>query len=395
MFHYSIQIDWPSQYLDRAYGYDVDEFDSLILLSKAEVLTKIKSKKILDEVKEFWYLNKFPTEVHKPIQIYLSCFSDNHSCRLTISPIGENQETKQTNNIMSSAFSAFRKKTAQVDCVYLKPKEIDGTIKIRVLPWILSRSLTNIHFYYEGWHDIKEKGKDVSKCIRFPFNEDGGYDVDDDVKWSRGDYGVQKPKGAFVCVILNMTEEKVQIFSGTQKTLLGPLGEFCDPEADRYIENWMDYSLILTKDKNTDKFTVEREQLKKSDLPDWAIQSLEDFHFDMDDYMACQKTPEGQGKTWNDVQDLIGDRPHQGEKSNEEPKSDFEEVKNWGDVKTPKGKILRQCALEELQNMQKILDKKETTDKNGVLYRAILTGIKANEQPAFDEAGMSPEDVDF
>lgn len=94
MFHYSIQLDWPSEYDPHAYGYQVEQFDSLLLLNRDELLSKIKNEKILAEVSELWYLNR----VEKLGSTTLQCLSDNYHCHLTISPIGENQKQNQKQN---------------------------------------------------------------------------------------------------------------------------------------------------------------------------------------------------------------------------------------------------------------------------------------------------------
>lgn len=293
-----------------------------------------------------------------------------------------------------SGFAKFREKAAASDSVYLRPAEIDGSVKLRVIPWILGRALVPIGFYYEGWHDVKTKGKTESKPIRFPINEDTGEpDGDlDSIEWTTGKFGVQRPKGAFVCVVANMKAQKIQIFSGTQKTLVGPLSALLDPNDDLYIKDWSAYELIITKDEKTDKFTINREKLDKEDrgYPKWFEAAMSEFHFKMQDYLDCEKTAEGEGDTWEDVKNFHGDKPDE-----EEPKRDFEIVKDWGDVKTPKGKILRQCTLEELKNMKAILDK-NPKNKGTNLYNAILSGIKANDQPEFEpEPVMAEEDIAF
>lgn len=282
---------------------------------------------------------------------------------------------------MSTAFAKFREKATASDSVYLRPGEIDGTIKVRFIPWILKGKLVPIHFYYEGWAAPAKKN-DKPKCIRLPFNEEGLYDADEDIVWHKGDYGIQKPAPAFVGVIANLTDKKIQIVSGTQKGLVGPLSEFCDPDSERYVKNWSLVDIIITRDPKTKKFTVEREKLDRdeAEIP-WLENEIEGFHFTMKDYLNGEKTPEGEGDTYRDVLNMIGDRPEKEEKD----KKEFDEVRDWGNVTTPKGRILRQCTLEELTTMKETLEKSKKFDPKNELYRAILSGIKANEQPPFEE----------
>lgn len=286
---------------------------------------------------------------------------------------------------MSNAFAKFREKATASENAFLRLGEIDGTIPLRVIPWLHQNKITPIHFYYEGWVEPEKKG-DSNKPIRFEFNHEGGYDADEDTHWARGDYGLNTPVGAFVFVALNEKTQRVNIISGVQKTLLGPLSEFCDPDSDRYVKNWSSYKLLITRDKKSKKFTIEREKLDEKDrvLPKWATAALEDFHFSMENYMASEKTPEGEGTTYRDVLDVSGDQISEADKE-----ADSGLVEGWGDVTTSKGVALRKCTLEELKTFKSILDKKPNYDKGQLLYRAILSGIKANEQPDFLEEEAS------
>lgn len=51
MYQYSIQVDWPSEFEKGAYGYDVETFNSITLLSTKEILGKLKKETIINEIK--------------------------------------------------------------------------------------------------------------------------------------------------------------------------------------------------------------------------------------------------------------------------------------------------------------------------------------------------------
>ena len=296
---------------------------------------------------------------------------------------------------MNAGFNKFREKATATDSVYLKPSEIEGSIKIRVIPWILGKTLVPIQFYYEGWHDVKnaKTKKNDSKPIRFGINGEGEPDGDlDEYQWSEGKFGIQRPKAAFVCVVANMKLQKIQVFSGTQKTLVGPLSALLDSSDDLYIKDWSAYELIIVKDEKTDKFTINREKLDKEDraYPKWFEAAMSEFHFKMEDYLNCEKTPEGEGHTYRDVMDMVGDKP---EEVNE---SEFttQEMATWGDFTTPKGSRLSMFPYEKLVDMKKKLEEMKNFDNNSKLYRAILCGIKANEPPKFEREETN-EDIGF
>jgi hypothetical protein len=289
-----------------------------------------------------------------------------------------------------SAFSKFKQKAAASDSIYLRAADIEEgkTIKGRVIPWLLKNKITPIHFYYEGWVEGDKKG-DKAKSVRFAFNDEGGPDCDlDEYKWAEGDYGFQTPVGAFVFVFLNETDEKIQVFSGTQKTILGPLSDYFDPDSDRHIKDWTAYQFLFTK-KNK-KFTIEREKLDKEDrgYPKWFDVATRDFHFTLDDYLKGRKTPEGEGHTYRDVLDMLGDKPQEQEVT--ESEFTAQEMASWGDVTTPKGSRLSVFPYEKLVDMRQQLDAKNF-DKKNKLYRAILCGIKANEPPPFETEETTDE----
>ena len=304
----------------------------------------------------------------------------------------------------NSAFAKFKQKASASEGVFLRPSEIKDTQAFRVLPWVHNKKITPIHFFYEGWV-AGEKAKDKPKPIRFEINDEGGYDADEDIVWARGDFGLQKPRPCFAAVVADFETEKVRIISGNQKTLLGPISDLCDDESKRFIKDWMAYNILITRDAKTEKFTVEREKLDQEDrdFPKWLTDELEEFEFSFDLFMKCEKMEEGDGFKYRNILDMIGDAPrettretHQTTREQEKPSTQelFQVVPDWAKVETPKGKLLGKCTKEELLEMRDILDKSKKTDKEGRLYRSILTGILAYQQEDGDP-GFEEDDIPF
>lgn len=304
----------------------------------------------------------------------------------------------------NSAFAKFKHKAAASEGVFLRPSEIKDTQAFRVIPWVHNKKITPIHFFYEGWV-AGAKAKDKAKPVRFEINDEGGYDADEDIVWARGDFGLQKPKPCFAFVVADFETEKVRILSGTQKTLLGPLSDLCDDESKRFIKDWSAYNILITRDAKTEKFTVEREKLDQEDrgFPKWLTDELEEFEFSLDLFMKGEKMEEGDGLKYRDILDMIGDKPSETTRETSETKEDrktenkqesFEVVQDWVKVTTPKGVILGKCTKEELLEMRDILDRSKKTDKEGRLYRSILTGILAYNKEDGD-AGFEDDDIPF
>lgn len=310
-----------------------------------------------------------------------------------------------------SGFSKFKEKASAGGGKYLKPGDIKDTQEFRIIPWIFKKTITPILFYYEGW--IAPKGpKDNSKPIRFEFNEDGEYSCDEDIEWADGKFGIQKPQASLVCIIADYETESVRVLSGNQKGIMLPFMDFYDPESKKYIKDWSAYKILITNTKKEKKsnFTVEREKLDPEDraYPKWLNDALRDFDFSLDDYMRCEKTEEGEGDTYKDVLDLIGDKPsrqteeRKTKKNTDDqersPSDSFEVVADWAKVVTPNGVVLGKATEEKLKDMKSVLDGKAKYDKSQLLYRAICSGILAHAkeegEPDF-ESEMSEEDIPF
>lgn len=83
MFEYSLQLSWPSEYESKSSGYLVDKFTSNVILTRNEILLKIKNKKLLDEIKESFYIARVPkNDSSFPFQSKPLCKSDLHNCSL-------------------------------------------------------------------------------------------------------------------------------------------------------------------------------------------------------------------------------------------------------------------------------------------------------------------------
>ncbi len=317
-----------------------------------------------------------------------------------------------------SGFAKFKEKASAGGGKYLKPGDIKDTQEFRIIPWLFKKAVTPILFYYEGWM-APHGPKDNSKPIRFEMNEDGEYDCDEDIEWADGKYGIQKPQASLVCIVADYETQSVRVLSGNQKGIMLPFMDFYDPESKKYIKDWSAYKILITNTKKDKKssFTIEREKLDQEDraYPKWLNDALKDFDFSLDDYMRCEKTEEGEGDTYADVLNALGDKPSRTEKQTEQPKKkktddeerskpdSFEVVADWAKVVTQKGVVLGQATESELKAMKEILDGKAKYDKGQLLYRAICSGILAHAKedgdPAFesevDEDGFAEDDIPF
>lgn len=311
-----------------------------------------------------------------------------------------------------SGFSKFKEKASAGGGKYLKPGDIKDTQEFRIIPWLFKKAVTPILFYYEGWK-APEKAKDNAKCVRFEMNENGEYDCDEDIEWAEGKFGLQTPSATFVCIVADFATQSVRVLSGNQKGLIVPLMDFYDPESKKYIKDWSAYKILITNKKKADgksSFTVEREKLDQEDraYPKWLLDALKGFDFSLNDYIVCEKTEEGEGDTYKDVLDLIGDKPsrqteeRQTKKNTDDqersPSDSFEVVADWAKVVTPNGVVLGKATEEKLKDMKSVLDGKAKYDKSQLLYRAICSGILAHAkeegEPDF-ESEMSEEDIPF
>lgn len=287
-----------------------------------------------------------------------------------------------------SGFAKFKEKALASEGIFMRPSDIKGTVRVRVIPWLYDNKVTNVLFYYEGWED-KGKGK-KPKCVRFEMNEDGEYDDPGDIQWNKGDFGVQSPSPAFACIVADIKNKSIHVLSGTQKTLLGPLSDFFPPDgegdSERIIKNPKNYDILITKPEKDKKFTVEREKLDEEDrvYPQWLVDALDDFKFSLESYMASEKSEEGEGTSYQDVLDMIGDAPSIVEdkpttkkgKAKAEPKGKVDDkfIKDWATVKTTAGTVLGTCTEDKLKEMKEYLDTHKKTDS--MLYDAICSGLK-------------------
>ncbi len=314
----------------------------------------------------------------------------------------------------AEAAAKFRATALSTEGIYLRPSDIVGTERFKVIPWIVNNKITPIHIFFEGWIATGKQVrgpngmKPETKPIRFNVNDEGGYDADPDTQWARGEYGTQTPKGCFVMIVAALKSKSIKVFSGTQKTLLGPIFEYTDPNSEKFVKNWKAFDLLVTRDKKTEKFDVERSPLEpeEREYPDWLKDALHDFSFSMDAFMECQKQDDADYKTlYSDVLDMLGDtvdpEPKKQAKQGSKPKpsqsdDSFEIVANWTDVVTPNGVTLGKCSEEDLIKFKEILDKKPKTDKSGLLYRAIRSGILAHApQDSLADVSEDDEEVDF
>lgn len=290
---------------------------------------------------------------------------------------GGRTNTKNNNdnkNMNTEAFKRFASKATESESIFLRPSDIEGTHRIRIIPWLYSGNPEHIHFFYEGWKEISEQGRKGSKPVRIEINEEGEYDLDDEIKWAKSEFGgIQRPVPCFVCVVADYSSKSIKILSGTQKTILGPLTDMVNPEKERFVKNWNKVELLITKDEKGRKFTVERDKLDDDEMPDWMKSCLEDFNFDMDMFMRCEKQTEEDGIKYEDVLKELN-IPHQEteDKSKQHPDNYIE---GWENVKTPQGKRLGDCSEEQLKEFLEVLNKNKNTDKKGKLYLAICSGI--------------------
>ena len=294
----------------------------------------------------------------------------------------------------NSAFAKFRDKATAPEGIYMKPSEIIDTQRFKVIPWLYKGLVKPIHFFFEGWVTTgkKIKGKDEAKPIRFDFNNEGGYDEPEDIEWARGDYGIQKPKPTFAAVVADFKTETIRVLSGSQKTLLGPLSDYCFDESEKYVKNWNAFDILITRNVKTEKFTsVERDPLEKEDqkYPKWLTDALEEFQFSLDAFMACEKTEKGEGTTYQDVIDARGVVPTKDEVF-DKPKSNY--IPEWGETKTQKGTLLSTQTEEQLKKMKEFLDEKGKTDS--MLYHSICSGLSdfaKQREPRLEDS----EDIPF
>jgi hypothetical protein len=88
MYEYSFQLNWPSEYDRKAWGYEVCKFHSIFILSQKQILDELekrKQTKILEEIKDGLYLclPKFKDGDKERFKC-LTTKSTDHSCFFTI-----------------------------------------------------------------------------------------------------------------------------------------------------------------------------------------------------------------------------------------------------------------------------------------------------------------------
>lgn len=287
---------------------------------------------------------------------------------------------------MTPGMKKFMERATSAESVYLKASEITDTRRFRVIPWINEGRIIPINFFYEGWEetvDPKTKKK-ASKPIRLKIDEtttNGYEEPDHEVIWAKGDYGIQRPHPCFCMIVADYETKSIKIFSGTQKTIIGYLGEYIDEEKEKFIKNWNKFELLVTKNKDK-KFSIERDKLDSEEMPKWIIEALEEFRFSYDKFLACEKTEDGEGDSWEEFQKHVEDVPKNIES--------FEPVENWKEVKTPNGTILGTMSLVKLRDALNYLKSKNIGSENK-LYRAIYTGINELET----SEGFSDTDIAF
>lgn len=287
---------------------------------------------------------------------------------------------------MTLGMKKFMERATSSESVYLKASEITDTRRFRVIPWIYEGRIIPINFFYEGWEetvDPKTKKK-ASKPIRLKIDEtttNGYEEPDHEVIWAKGDYGIQRPHPCFCMIVADYETKSIKVFSGTQKTIIGYLGEYIDEEKEKFIKNWNKFELLVTKNKDK-KFSIERDKLDSEEMPKWIKEALEDFRFSYDKFLACEKTEEGDGDSWEEFQKNVEDVSKNIES--------FEPVENWKEIKTPNGTLLGTMSLEKLRDAINYLKSKSIGSENK-LYRAIYTGINDLETVE----GFSSEDIAF
>lgn len=74
MYEYVIQLSFRSEYDERSWSIRVEKFSSIIHLTKNQFLARLEkttdyNKIIYEEIKDMWWIAKYPKEVTKEIEL--------------------------------------------------------------------------------------------------------------------------------------------------------------------------------------------------------------------------------------------------------------------------------------------------------------------------------------
>jgi hypothetical protein len=289
--------------------------------------------------------------------------------------------------------------------IYLKAKDFETPRKFRPLPWVRDGQVCDVITYFEGWieQQVKEGNKIVKKDRPIRFDVDQPHDLPAASKWKTSSYkgGPEKPqtpKHAISFLAWDYTTNTIKIISFTQvsvvKQIVSRLSEV-DAETgeanELFIPDLTKVDIIIKKeDEKTYVVTIKE---NSPNLPKESLNALQDWKWSWEEFMACENPQdEGTAKTFDDL-NLATDpankpTPNKNTKQSE-PIAPSEEAadamsveydEEWKEFKTPKGKVLGTCSIDELKNFKKLLDSRGASAKDA-MYRAICSGIKDLEAP--------------
>ena len=291
--------------------------------------------------------------------------------------------------------------------IYLKAKDFEQPRKFRPLPWVRDGQVCDILTYFEGWIEqtVKEGNKVVKKDRPIRFDVDQPHDLPAAAKWKTSSYkgGPEKPqtpKHAISFLAWDYTTNTIKIVSFTQvsvvKQIVSRLAEI-DAETgaanELFIPDLTKVDIIIKKeDEKTYVVTVKE---NSPNLPKEALNAMQDWKWSWEEFMACENPQDdATAKTFDDVNLAMdpANQPQPSASKNTKPSAPVaasEEAadamnvpydENWRTFKTPKGRNLGECSIDDLKKFKETLDKRGTSVTD-VMYRAICSGIKDIEAP--------------
>jgi hypothetical protein len=284
--------------------------------------------------------------------------------------------------------------------IYLKAKDFEKPRKFRPLPWVRDGQVCDILTYFEGWIEqtVKEGGKVIKKDKPIRFDVDQTHDLPHGAKWKMSSYknGPEKPqtpKHAISFLAWDYDTNTIKIVSFTQvsvvKQIVSRLAEVDEETGEAnelYIPDMTKVDVIIKKeDEKTYVVTIKE---NSPNLPKEALNALQDWKWSWEAFMASEDPREDSVvNTFDDVNEAMD--PVSKNIKSSAPAASSEEAsdsmgvsyyEDWKEFKTPKGKVLGKCSIEELKKFKEHLDNRNT-ESNDVMYRAICSGIKDIENP--------------
>lgn len=287
--------------------------------------------------------------------------------------------------------------------IYLKAKDFEKPRKFRPLPWVRDGQVCDILTYFEGWIEqtVKEGNKVVKKDKPIRFDVDQPHDLPAGAKWKMSSFKgspekPQTPKHAISFLAWDYETNTIKIVSFTQvsvvKQIVSRLSEV-DAETgetnELFIPDLTKVDIIVKKED--DKTYVVTVKENSPNLPKESLHALQDWKWSWEEFMAGENPQDDEtAKTFDDV-NLAMDPENQPKKNTKPsaPVAASEEAadamavgyyEDWKNFKTPKGRILGECSIDDLKKFKEMLDKRGTS-ANDVMYQAVCSGIKDIEAP--------------